>query len=50
MSSSRFINLEKLHQSMYREKDGAATTVQDLNVVCHQIPVHVIFGGNPDYL
>jgi len=35
---------------MYRDKDGATAPVQDLNVVCHQIPVHVIFGGNPDYL
>lgn len=35
---------------MYRDKDGATTPVQDLNVICRQIPVHVIFGGNPDYL
>jgi len=35
---------------MYRDKDGATTPIQDLNVICNRIPVHVIFGGNPDYL
>jgi len=37
-------------QLMYRDKDGASAPVQDLNVICTQIPVHVIFGENPDYL
>lgn len=35
---------------MYRDKDGASAPVQDLNVICTQIPVHVILGGIPDYL
>jgi len=35
---------------MYRDKDGATAPVEDLNVVCRKIPVHIIFGGNPDYL
>jgi hypothetical protein len=35
---------------MYRDKDGATAPVKDLNVICNQIPVHVIFGGTPDYL
>ncbi|KAF9653902.1 hypothetical protein BDM02DRAFT_3216155 [Thelephora ganbajun] len=35
---------------MYRDKDGATAPVQDLNAICSQVPVHVIFGENPDYL
>jgi len=36
--------------SMYRDKDGSTAPVKDLDVICSQIPVHVVFGGNPDYL
>jgi len=35
---------------MYRDKDGATAPVKDLNVICGHTPVHVVFGGNPDYL
>jgi len=35
---------------MYREKDGITAPVKDLNGICNRIPVHVIYGGNPDYL
>lgn len=41
------INFGILFQTMYRDKDGATAPVQDLNVICHQIPVHLIFGGTP---
>lgn len=46
----RWINFGVAPQLMYRDKDGATTPIQDLNVICNRIPVHVIFGGNPDYL
>lgn len=33
---------------MYRDGDGATAPIQDLNVICTQIPVHIILGTIPD--
>ena len=37
-------------QAMYRDVDGPTKPVEDLNKICHQIPIHLILGEVDDLM
>jgi pimeloyl-ACP methyl ester carboxylesterase len=36
--------------AMYLDEEGATKPVEDLNTICHRIPVHLILGEVPDFI
>jgi fermentation-respiration switch protein FrsA (DUF1100 family) len=35
---------------MYLDPDGSTKPVEDLNLICHRIPVYLVLGKTPDFI